>query len=270
MADVGQLVLAAVADLDRRHLVPRREAEQRCAPVTRAEEVGDDEHDSALPCDRAHAIEGGAERRRADLLRLGLLPRREKGAEQAPSSLTLRDGDGIRAAERERADSVPASRGDMSERERDALDDVRLAAVPRAEAHRGRHVEHEPGRDGALGDVHPHVQLVLARRRVPVDAPDVVSVRVRPDLCELGAAAQPRRPVLAVDEPDRAPGDAEVERAQETGRDGSRARLRRRPLELGEREGHAARSTTSRLGTGTAASAASISVSSATSVAIAS
>ena len=76
--------------------------------------------------------------------------------------------------------------------------------------------------------------------------------------------------MLAVDEPDRAPGDAEIERPQEARRDGSRARLRRCALDLGERERHAARPTTSRFGTGTAASAASISVSSATSVAIAS
>ena len=158
----------------------------------------------------------------------------------------------------------------MREREGDALDDVRLAALARAEPHRGRDVEHQPAGDGALGDVHPHVQLVLARGRVPVDAAHVVAVRVGPHLRELGAAAEPRRAVLAVDEPDRASRDAEVERAEEAGGNRSRPGLLARPLDLGERERHAARSTTSRLGAGTAASAASIRVSSATSVAIAS
>ena len=106
MADVGQLLLAPVADLDRRHLVPRGEPEQRRAPVARPEEVGDDEHDAALACDRARPVEGRAERRRADLLGLRLLPGGDEGAEEASAPLSLRDRDGGRAAERQGADAI--------------------------------------------------------------------------------------------------------------------------------------------------------------------
>ena len=157
-----------------------------------------------------------------------------------------------------------------AERERDALDDVGLATHPGAEAHRGRDVEQQPRGDGSLCDVDPHVELVLACRRVPVDAPDVVADDIRADLGELRAASEPRGAVVAVDEPGRPAREAEVERPQEVCRHGARPRLGSRARGLGKRERHAARSTTSSVGAGTAASAASTIESSRTPVAIAS
>ena len=55
VADVRQLLLARVADLDRDHLVPARQLEQRAAPVERPAEVRDDDDERALPRDRARA-----------------------------------------------------------------------------------------------------------------------------------------------------------------------------------------------------------------------
>ena len=158
----------------------------------------------------------------------------------------------------------------MCEREPDAFDDVGLAAVARPEPHRRRDVEQEPRRDGSLGDVDTHVQLVLPGGRVPVDPADVVALGVGPHLRELGAATETIGAMPAVDEARRPPRDAEVESAEQTRRDRTGPRLRPGPLDLGKRGRHAARSATSSRGTGTAASAASIRASSPTPVAMAS
>src|SRR5262249_36988308 len=89
-----------------------------------------------------------------------------------------------------------------------------------------------------------------AGRRVPVDAPDVVARLVRPDLGELGAAAEVTRPELAGHEPADAPADRQVEGTQQRLRRGPGSRLRRRagPRRAG---GHAVRSSVISRGAGT-------------------
>jgi hypothetical protein len=82
VADVGQRVLAPVADLERRDLVARGEPQERVAPVARPEEVGDDEDHASLPGDGVQAFERRTERRRAHLLGLGLLPRCKQCTDQ--------------------------------------------------------------------------------------------------------------------------------------------------------------------------------------------
>ena len=59
---VRELVLARVADLDGDDVVPARELEQRPAPVARPAEVGDDDHERPLPCERAGPLDRRAER----------------------------------------------------------------------------------------------------------------------------------------------------------------------------------------------------------------
>ena len=75
------------------------------------------------------------------------------------------------------AEAVAAARGEVADRERDALGDVPLAAVGGAEGHRRGRVEQQPRLDRPLGDVHAHVRLARAGGHVPVDQPDVVAER---------------------------------------------------------------------------------------------
>ena len=109
----------------------------------------------------------------------------------------------------------------MAERERNAHGDVGLAAIGRAEAHRGRLVEHHPGDEHALGELHPDVRLARARGHVPVDQADVVTRLVGPYLRELAAAPEHVRAVIAREQAVHAPADRELERAEQ--------RLRHRP-----------------------------------------
>ena len=65
---------------------------------------------------------------------------------------------------------------------------LRRSAVPNAiEAD---DVEHEPGRQRPLADVHAHVRLLQPRRRVPVDVAHVVAREVRADHRQLGARSR--------------------------------------------------------------------------------
>ena len=147
---------------------------------------------AALPSARA-------ERRRAGALVLGLAAQLGEQREQAQPALARAQDPRLAAAEGEHAEPVAAARRDVADGQRDALGDVGLAAVGGAERHRGRDVEHEPGRQRALADVHAHVRLAQPRRRVPVDVADVVAREVRPDHRQLGAGAGLRRQVLARD-----------------------------------------------------------------------
>ena len=116
--------------------------------------------------------------------------------------------------ERQQAEAVAAPAGDVPDGEHDALGDVGLAAQRRAEAHRRRAVEHEPGGQRALRDVQAHVRLVHARRRVPVDQANVVARLVRPHLGELHRDAERRRAVLAREQALDPAAHRQVERAQ--------------------------------------------------------
>ena len=135
------------------------------------------------------------------------------------------------AAEGDEAEPVAAPAREVPERERDALGDVGLPPLGRAEGHRGRDVEREPRDEHALGEVDPHVRLARARRHVPLDPAHVVAGHVRPDLGELAAGAEEGGAVVAGEHAlDPAP-DRQVERAQERLRQRAGARAVGRALE---------------------------------------
>ena len=96
---------------------------------------------------------------------------------------------GSLGAERDEPEPVPAPRRGVADRERDAFGHVGLAPLGRAERHRGRRVEDEPGDEDALGELDADVRLAGAGGDVPVDPADVVAGLVRAHL----VAARSRR-----------------------------------------------------------------------------
>ena len=207
----------------------------------RAAEVGDDDHERALPRQRARAQERLAERRRA--ARLGVLvhAKRPQQADQPAASLARRLGPRVGSPERDDPEPVAAPRRDVADRERDAFRDVCLAPIGRAELHRRRRVEHEPRHHHALGELHPHVRLSRARGHVPVELARIVARRVRPDLRELRARAEQHRAVVAGEQPLDATPDRDVERAQQRVRHRAGPRAIRRGLcAKGAEDRHAA------------------------------
>ena len=129
------------------------------------------------------------ERRRADTP--GSVPRRlvTKRAEQpdqADTPLARRQRARLPVTERHHTEPVAATRRDVTDRDRNAFRDVGLPSVGRTELHRRGRVEHEPGHEHTLGEVHAHMRLAGARSDVPVDVPHVVHRRdVGPHLREL-------------------------------------------------------------------------------------
>ena len=134
------------------------------------------------------------------------------------ASLPRRRGRRGAVAEGRDGEPVAATRGEVPDRDRDALGHVPLAPVGGAERHRGGRVEHEPGLDRALGDVQPHVRLAGAGGHVPVDAAHVVAELVRPYLRELGAVAERPRAVVAGEQVVDALAHGQLEVAQERAR----------------------------------------------------
>ena len=120
-------------------------------------------------------------------------------------------------AEGHHAEAVALARGEVADRDRGALGHVGLAAVSGAEAHRGRHVEQQPRRQGALGHVDANVWLARARGDRPVHLAHVVPQLVGPHLCDLGAVPERRGAVLARHEAVDAPADGQVQPAQDRG-----------------------------------------------------
>ena len=237
LAGVRQLLLARVADLDGDHLVPPGELEQRPAPVAWAAEVGDDHDERALPRERVGPAEGVAERGGADPARrkLRLLAERGQQTDEPDSSLPYGEGARLLVAERERAEPVAPAGGDVADRDRDALRDIRLATVGGAEAHRRGRVEHEPRDEHPLGELDADVRLAGTGGHVPVDPADVVARDVRTDQRQLGSVAEERRAVVAGEQALHAPPDRDVERAKQPVRDRPRAGTGRRRCGGGRR-----------------------------------
>ena len=90
VADVRQLLLARVADLDGEDVVAAHQLQQRLPPVERPAEVGDDHDDTALPRDRCGTRDRLPERRRPDLRLLRLALQRLEQAEQSGAALVRR------------------------------------------------------------------------------------------------------------------------------------------------------------------------------------
>ena len=180
----------------------------------------------------------------------------QEHADEADAALARRHEERIGVAVREQAQAVAAPACDVADGEHDALGDVGLAAQRRAEAHRLRGVEHEPGRERALGDVQPDVRLVHARGRVPVDQAHVVARLVRPHLRELHRDAQRGRAVIAREQALDAAANRQIERAQRGLGHGARTRPRRgRRRRPGKGElAHATSLTSSTRGIGTVSS----------------
>ena len=227
VADRRQLHLARVADLDGQDAVARAQRAQRRLPVLLAAEVRDDHHQPAVAGQRGGARDRVAERGRARAVLLRLRAQLVQQREQAEAALARAHDARGAAAERDHAEAVAAPRRHVADGQRDALGDVRLAAVRGAERHRGGDVEQQPRGHRALADVHAHVRLAHARGHVPVDVAHVVARAVGPDQRELGAAADLRREVLAGDEALHPPQHGEIQRAQDGRRDRPGAGLAR-------------------------------------------
>ena len=220
LADVGQGLLGGVADLAHDDVVAHRQLAQAAGPVARAAQVADDD-DRARDRARAWRVrESASPRLSGDVGHLVVvgpvchLAHLQEHADEADPALARRHEERIGVAVGEQAEAVAAPAGDVADGEHDALGDIGLAAQRRAEAHRLRGVEHEPGGERALGDVQPHVRLVHARGRVPVDQAHVVARLVRPHLRELHRDAQGGSAVVAREQALDAAANRQIERAQ--------------------------------------------------------
>ncbi len=240
LAGVLEGLLARVAHLDHEHVVACGEARERDQPVARAAQVADDHEQRALARDARRVLEALAQARVRSGGRVLVEAQGEQRREQAAAPLARAARGGDAGAGRDHAEAVAAPARDLPERERDALGDVGLAAVGRAELHRDRAVEHEPGRERPLGDVHADVRLVRAGRREPVHLAHVVARLVGADLRELGRDAEMARAELAAQHAVDALAHREVERAQRALGHRAGAGLRRcaRRRECGD-SGHA-------------------------------
>ena len=177
VADIRQLLLPLIADLDRDDVVARREVEQPGPPVAGAAEVGDDHDHGAAACEPADPRQRGARATSGRRARGRARAAARQEREEAAVPLAGRRGDGIAVAERRQCEAVAATEGEVPDGERDSLGDVPLPPVGGAERHRRRRVEQEPRLDRPLGDVDPNVRLAGASGDVPVDQADVVARR---------------------------------------------------------------------------------------------
>ena len=92
LAEVGELLLARVTDLDGDDVVAAGEVEQRAAPVDRPAEVGDDGDERALARDRGRVAQCLSERRELPLDRepSWLLAERRQQPDQTDPALARR------------------------------------------------------------------------------------------------------------------------------------------------------------------------------------
>ena len=266
LADVGELLLARIADLDREHRVAPRQPQERRAPVGRAAEVRDDDDQRALPSDAVGELERVAQL--AGPAR-GQLAQQVQRVEQGAPSLAG-PLDRLLRSERDRAEPVAAPRRRVADGDGDALRDIRLASLAGAERHRRRRVEDEPRDEDALGELDANVRLAGACGHVPLDPAHVVSGLVRPNLPELAADSGERRAVVAREQAVDPAADRQLERAQRRRRQRPGPGRRRRPARC-ERVGDGGAHATARVrprsicGAGTAARTESRIVSDATS-----
>ena len=213
VADVGQLLLARVVDLDRDHLVARGERQQRrgasrAAPRKSPTRTTARGRGPARPT-RFSASAGEVAPPPSCA---GSLAQRVQGREQAGPALSRRHGRARGSPNVTRPSRLPRRDASWPSTRATPSATSALAPVRRPEGHGGRGVEHEPGRERPLGDVDAHVRLAGARGRVPVDAPDVVAGHVRPDLRQLLAVAARVGAVIAADEAVDPPRERQVER----------------------------------------------------------
>ena len=137
LARVRQLLLARVADLDGDDVVAAGELEQRPAPVVRPAEVGDDDDERALARERVRARGSprrATSRRPVASGRSRLLAERGEQADQPAPSLAHGRRARVRRRRTSRRRAGCRGASPRGRRDRDALRDVGLAPVGRAEA----------------------------------------------------------------------------------------------------------------------------------------
>ena len=253
VADVRQLLLARVPDLDRDDRVPGGEPEQRRPPVARAAEVGDDHGERALPRDPGDLREGGADRGPPDPLGLRLAPDGEQDAEQADPPLPRTQQHGVVSPPKvatpirlpRREARWPSATATPS-----ATSHLRRSAVPKRIDGETSSRTHDVSARSATST--RTCTVVRARRGVPVDPADVVARLPLADLRELGADRR-APPSGARRRAGRRSAGRSSGRAPAAGPPGAaRARDGRACALARSRGGHAARSTRSISGTGTA------------------
>ena len=105
------------------------------------------------------------------------------------------------AVEQDRADRVAAAGEQAREGRRELAEHELLRPVDRAEPHRRRAVEQEPGRQLAILGVLADERRVHPRGDVPVDVADVVARLVLAEVAEVGADAAEERAVVPLQAP---------------------------------------------------------------------
>ena len=184
LADVRQLLLARVADLDRDHVGGRR-ARAAAPPVERAAEVGDDGDEGALAAAAADRGQRLGERGRAGLGGLGLLAQRGQQTAgrigpaaaaairgSAPPKVTMPSRLPRRVPTWPTASARPRRRPPCAGRR------CRTSSTATCRARATSSARARPGRPA---------RAAHARRHVPVDPAHVVARLVRPHLRELAA-----------------------------------------------------------------------------------
>ena len=232
---------------------------QRGGPAVLVAQIGDEHHEPGLTGDLAKVDQRVCERRR--LMRaVGGDSSLQGGADRRPPAPggMRRQQLPAAGAERHQGDPSRAAHGQPRHDERDPLGDVGLQAVGRAEGHRRRDVEHDPGGEGPLRHVDAHVRLAGARRRRGVEVAHVVTRLIGTQLGQLRPRAHARCAPVARHHTGGSARDHQVERVDDLLRDRARALPRGRDRE--RRVAHAAlrRLMCSEAGSGTASSTRSI------------
>ena len=214
VADVGQLDVAGVEHLDAEHLVPGRDRAQRTHPVDRAEEVADDHRHSAAAFGPAQRVDGRRQIPAHPDRRLG---HGGDGAQQRLLVLTsgaCRHPGRRHAVGDQGADPVAAAAVEVGDRGRGGHRQVALLAAGGAEVQAGRHVDHHPGLQFAVGDHLPDMRVGGARGHRPVHPADVVAGLILARLPRLRTGTRDQAEMVAVQDTVELAFDRELERAQ--------------------------------------------------------
>ena len=115
------------------------------------------------------------------------------------------------SAEDDDTESIATAGRNVAKGQRHAFGHVGLAPVGRAEGHRGRGVEHQPGDQRPLGQVDSNVRLAGPGGGVPVDQADIVARLIGSHLGQLGARPVAGRELVAGQQASQAPPDRELE-----------------------------------------------------------
>jgi hypothetical protein len=251
VADVRQLGLARVADLDRHHRVVGGQRAERPDPLVLVAEVGDDDDEPGLG---RHSTE--LHERVRQRTRIAGAIRRDAGRQRPPHRhrprlrRARRQKPRLAGAERAERDAPGATHRQARDDDRGAVGDVALQPLGRAERHRRRAVDDDPGRERSLRHVQADVRLAHARGGGGVDLAYVVADLVRAQLCQLGPAPDAGGQPVAGQHPARSARDHQVELLDDVARDRPGPLAGRGDLQAGLR--HAASACGSDSGRGTA------------------